>query len=221
MKLVMKYTMRFSAMTLFAFSLTAVTAPLQAADSPFAAVPPIPVFDNGAKLYAGAALSRNGHSDICNDAFFAGTCHDSDNSWKVYGGARLNPMMGFEAAYARYGEAGKAGITAGGGSVALSNELTSLNAAGVGYMPVAPQMELLGKAGLAFWKRDSSKTIGTTTEHSKDNGASPLIGLGAQYQIQDNLHLRGEWEHIFNAGDDAEFETDVNSLSIGLMFQTL
>lgn len=215
----MNYHIRLSALALFTLSLTAGS--LQAADSPFSAVPPVPVFDTGAKLYAGAALSRNGHSDICNDAFFAGTCHDSDNSWKVYGGARINPMLGFEATYARYGEAGKSGVTAGGQSVALSNELTSLNATGVGYMPVAPQLELLGKAGLAFWKRDSSKTVGTTTESSKDNGASPLIGLGAQYQIQNNLHLRGEWEHVFDAGDDAEFETDINSISVGLMFQTL
>lgn len=220
----MKNDQRLSAVALMGLTLgLTLSAGFTQAESasPFAAMPPLPVYEQGAKLYAGVALSRNGHSDVCNDAFFSGTCHDSDNSWKVYGGARINPMLGVEAAYARYGDAGKSGVTPGGESVALNNEINSLNLTGVGYVPVAPQVEILGKAGLSFWKRESSKTIGTTTENSEDNGASPMIGLGAQYQIQDNLHLRGEWEHIFSTGDDIDFETDVNSLSLGLMFQTL
>ena len=48
-----------------------------------------------------------------------------------------------------------------------------------------------------------------------------MLGGGAQYRLNDNLHLRGEWEHMFNVGSDSAYETDADLYSVGLMYSTL
>jgi hypothetical protein len=48
-----------------------------------------------------------------------------------------------------------------------------------------------------------------------------LIGGGAQFQLNNNLRVRGEWEHMFNIGSDSAYETDADLYSLGLSYSTL
>ncbi|MEZ5477210.1 MAG: hypothetical protein R3E95_06925 [Thiolinea sp.] len=48
---------------------------------------------------------------------------------------------------------------------------------------------------------------------ANDDGISPLLGLGAQYQLTPNTAVRGEWEHTFNTGADSDYEADTNNYS--------
>ncbi|HRJ52886.1 MAG TPA: outer membrane beta-barrel protein [Candidatus Thiothrix moscowensis] len=179
-----------------------------------------PGFMNGTKLYAGGSLGAGQQGDVCNDPFFNGSCDDKDVAWKVFGGARFDPMWGAEAAYNKLGTTSKTGNTSGS-SAGLENELTGISVAAVGYVPVATQIEAFGKGGAIFWDRETTQTAGGATTSSKDEGTSPLLGAGVQYQVNDNLHLRGEWEHMFNVGSDSAYETDADLYSIGLMYSTL
>ena len=178
-------------------------------------------FTNGPKLYVGASAGSTKSGDTCNDPFFSGTCNDQDFAWKAFGGARFNPMMGVELGYYDLGSNSMNGTT-GGSSAKLDSSTTGTSITGVGYVPLTPQIEAFGKAGAIAWDNKTSKTVGSSLpEQENATGTSALIGGGAQFQMNSNLHLRGEWEHMFNIGSDSAYETDADLYSLGLSYSTL
>ncbi len=179
-------------------------------------------FNNGVKMYAGAAVAYAAQGDACNNPFFEGECEDSSVSWKTFGGVRINPMFGAEIAYADYGDATQEGIS-GNERVALENDISGFQLNAIGYLPIAamPQLEVLGKGGVMFWERETKAHQGDKNLDSKDDGIAPMLGIGTQYQLDPSLHLRAEWEHVFNAGSDSKYETDVDNYSLGLIYSTL
>lgn len=169
-----------------------------------------------AHLYGGAnlGLSNQGAFD---DGLTVGG--------KIYGGMKLNRFLGAELGYMRIGEAEGESKDAPGGRLKadLTSDMDAIYAAAVGYLPVAPQMDLIGKAGVARWSQDNSKDVKDIAEKSSssDEGISPLIGVGTQYRVGPNMHIRGEWEHTFGAGtEDTDFETGVDLMSVGVTFST-
>ncbi len=177
-------------------------------------------FMNGTKLYAGGSIGAGIQGDICNNPFFNGSCDDKDVAWKVFGGARFDPMWGAEVAYNKLGSSTATGTTSGS-SAGLDNALNGISVAGIGYLPVTDNIEAFGKAGAIFWERETTQADNGKSSTSKADGSSPLLGGGAQYQLNDNLHLRAEWEHMFNIGSDSDYETDADLYSLGLMYSTL
>lgn len=177
-------------------------------------------FSNGPKLYVGASAGSSKQGDTCNDPFFTGECHDQDFAWKAFGGARLNPMVGVELGYYDLGDSSMSGTT-GGSTAKLESSTTGTAIAGVGYVPLTSQIEAFGKAGAMAWDNKTSKTSGSSTDQATATGTSALIGGGAQFQMNSNLHLRGEWEHVFNVGSDSAYETDADLYSLGLSYSTL
>ncbi|MEZ5448301.1 MAG: hypothetical protein R3E89_04550 [Thiolinea sp.] len=93
---------------------------------------------------------------------------------------------------------------------------------GVDCLPLAqqgvPNLELMGKAGVTFWERNRNHNRRQQAVQN-DDGISPLLGLGAQYQLTPNTAVRGEWEHTFNT--DSDCKTDTINYSIGLLYSTL
>ena len=179
-------------------------------------------FNNGLKLYTGASLIYSAQDSSCETPFFEGACDDSSINGKIFGGARFNPMFGAELAYVSQNEAEMKG-TAGSQAVSSSNEVSGYQLSGVGYLPInsIPNLELMGKAGVMFWERETQTVTNGNKKLSSDEGIAPMIGLGAQYQLNQNIHLRGEWEHIINTGSDSDYETDVGNYSVGLSYSTL
>ncbi len=179
-------------------------------------------FNNGLKMYAGVSAGYAMQSDACNMPFFEGSCEDGSAGWKVFGGARFNPMFGTELAYTKLGTAEKKGQV-GEENVYVKNELAGYQLSGIAYLPinVIPNLELMGKGGAMFWERDTKESLDNARDQTTDKGISPLVGVGAQYQLNQNLHVRGEWEHIFNTGSGSEHETDANNYTVGLMYSTL
>lgn len=177
-------------------------------------------FANGPKLYVGASAGSTKQSDTCNEPFFSGQCNDQDFAWKAFGGARINPMLGAELSYYDLGDRSMEGTT-GGSTAKLESSTTGTAIAGVGYVPLTSQIEAFGKAGAMAWDSKTSKTSGTNTSHFDESGTSILLGGGAQFQMNSNLHLRGEWEHISNIGADSAYETDADVYSLGMSYSTL
>jgi opacity protein-like surface antigen len=129
-------------------------------------------------------------------------------------------MFGAEVAYNQLGTASKSG-TSGGNTASMNNKLSGISLSGVGYLPVTPEIEAFGKAGIIMWDRETTQTSAGTSTASKADGTGSLLGAGAQYRLNENLHLRGEWEHMFNVGSDSAYETDADLYSVGLMYSTL
>lgn len=177
-------------------------------------------FSYGPKLYVGGSAGSSKQGDTCNDPFFSGECNNEDLAWKAFGGARFNPMLGVELGYYDLGDSSMKGTT--GGSVAkLDSSTTGTAVTGVGYVPLSSQVEAFGKAGAIAWENQTSKTSGTRTEAATASGTSALVGGGAQFKLNSNLHVRGEWEHVFNIGADSVYETDADLYSLGLGYSTL
>lgn len=177
-------------------------------------------FSNGPKLYVGASAGSAKQGDTCNDPFFSGECDNQDFAWKAFGGARFNPMLGVEIGYYDLGDSDMNGTT-GGSTAKLSNSTTGSVVSGVGYVPLSPQLEAFGKAGAMAWESNTRKISGSKTTQADNSGTSILLGGGAQFQLNSNLHLRGEWEHILNIGSDSAYETDADLYSLGLSYSTL
>ncbi|TXH70508.1 MAG: hypothetical protein E6Q83_06450 [Thiothrix sp.] len=169
-----------------------------------------------AHLYGGASLGLSNQGAF-DDGLTAGG--------KIYGGMKVNRMLGAEVGYMRLGEAEGEGKDSPGGRLKadLTSDMDAVYAAAVGYLPVAQHLDLIGKAGVARWSQDSSKEVKDIAEKStaSDEGISPLIGVGAEYRVGPNMHIRGEWEHAFGAGtEDTDFETGIDLMSVGVTFST-
>ncbi len=179
-------------------------------------------FSNGLKLYAGGSLVYSTQDSSCETPFFKGSCEDDSVNGKVFGGVRFNPMFGAELAYVSQNEAEMEGV-AGNQKVSGNNKISGYQATGVGYLPLQtiPNLELMGKAGVMFWERETQTVADGAKKTSSDDGVTPMFGLGAQYQLNQNIYLRSEWEHIINTGSDSDHETDVDNYSVGLSYSTL
>ncbi len=142
---------------------------------------------------------------------------------KLFGGVRINHMLGAELGYVKIGEAESK--TADGRLPAnIKSDTSGLYAAAVGYLPVAPNLDLMGKAGIMRWSQENSKSVDMIEQasSSNDSGVSPLFGVGAQYRISENVRIRGEWEHALKAGEeDSDYETDIGLFTLGVSLSTL
>ena len=153
------------------------------------------------------------------------------------------PTIGVEGGYINFGESSANGDLMqvsltdptrreDQGDIASSSELTGMYAAGVAFMPVAPKTEILAKAGVMRWNQKNTykqtvidngvpdpvdeRNVSTSTTES---GFGGLLGVGAQYQMTDNLSVRGEYERGFAIGKDAN-KTSPSLLSVGAVFST-
>lgn len=120
---------------------------------------------------------------------------DSLNGLNVHIGARPHQNFGVELGYFRTENADKdiaAGSTVGPGSVALADFTTKTRVQGVtldamGYLPVASNFELIGTAGV-LWNRMNINFAGFKAKESEIDWR---VGAGAQFNITDNVNLRG------------------------------
>ncbi|MGB5599756.1 MAG: outer membrane beta-barrel protein [Thiothrix litoralis] len=195
-------------------------------------------------LYAGASAGMASQDGACVADSTSTNCEDSATGSKFFAGLRATPnhngflatpggvipsaslpTLGIEVGHMDLGESTANG-TAGRSGIydsKLSSELSASYLAGVGYVPVAPRTELLGKVGAAYWKQNGSKTVAEDPSMdtiSTNSGLGMLLGGGAQVQVNPNLSLRGEYEHVFGTATDTPYESDAGLLSVGAVFST-
>jgi len=174
------------------------------------------------KFYGGLSLGLGKHPDTCDQAFFdSRNCENSSMAWKTFAGVKVNPMLGIEGGYRNAGETKLNGVSTGGDDVSLDKKLTGFDISAVGFMPLSPEMEAFGKAGIFHWNQEEVTLTNGETRYEENSGNSLMIGAGAQYILNQNMRLRGEWEHMFDTGDETSSSTDVDQLSLGFSFSSL
>lgn len=189
-------------------------------------------------FYGGASVGMARQDGACRLLAGGNNCEDSDTGYKLFAGARLTPdtqpgtmpILGIEGGYINFGKSSSNGpllSTRGGiiGSSEANDELTGLYAAGTVAMPVAPRTEVMAKAGVMRWSQESTVSatplLGSVTNQSNTKtGFGGLLGVGAQYQLMDNISIRGEYEHGFGVGDN-NTKTKPRLLSVGAVFSSL
>lgn len=134
----------------------------------------------------------------------------SETAWKGFAGYKVSDMISVEGGYYDFGES-EYSINAVQDGVTST---TGWGVAGVMTQPVADQVDLFGKAGFMKWTSETDIKAGALTTSSKESsGTDLLLGAGANYQMNENLGIRGEYEYV---GGDAK----VGMYSVGATFST-
>nr|CRH07195.1 Exported protein of unknown function [Candidatus Magnetococcus massalia] len=161
----------------------------------------------------GIGISRFGAFD---PAPAAGVDIDKkDANYKLYMGANFNKHFGMELGAQRFGTLKGAGTV---GTSAYSGEakLQALTIQVVGRVAVTDKIKLFAKGGGAGVSMDVKATLGNTTSTWEHEGFVPMIGVGAEYIVHDQIAVRAEYERVFQAGKKGTFgESDVDAFTIG------
>lgn len=181
--------------------------------SPFSKLKPMtPIGSSGNDQpvnYLGASLGS-----VTTDGFCAGlaNCGNSGKSWKAFAGVRMNENIVLEGGYVDFGT--QSGTDANG---EVSQQATAFTATGVAGIPVSEQIELFGKAGMARWTVEQS----ASASKAESTGSDILVGVGANYNLGDNMGVRAEWERFKGVGNTAGQQNDIDLLSLGFTFSSL
>ena len=95
----------------------------------------------------------------------------------------------------------------------------ALSLVAVGILPLSDSFELLGKLGVASAK---TKTAGLTASNFGATRTGVTYGLGAQYNVNQNLGLRLVWDRYAVATSTAmgvKTNANANVVSIGAVYK--
>ena len=204
--------------------------------------------------YAGVGYSDTTLDGFCDgaDAFVqglanrgeaasAGTCNDSGDGWKIYGGWRWSPYLAVEGSYQQLTDAEFDFRVDGERDDYLifqdKIETRLINAFIVGHWPLLDGLSLFGKLGGGVWNSDFSEHQSgelyfvfpvneeTVAEEllpvqgragDRDSGVHWSYGLGISYRYRNSWSLRAEWESFGDVGsDDFRSAFDVETASLG------
>ncbi|HEX6156274.1 MAG TPA: outer membrane beta-barrel protein [Burkholderiales bacterium] len=116
---------------------------------------------------------------------------DDDVGFKFLGGYQFHRNIAAEVGY---------GLLYDKGGV----EVTTLEAVAVGMFPIANQLYLLGKLGLA--------NVDVEVPGRSDDGIDITWGLGVQYEVTRQLGLRAVWQRY-------ESDDSVDILAVGVTWR--
>jgi OOP family OmpA-OmpF porin len=165
----------------------------------------LPAAAQGTGWYGGISAGMTSF-DVCDDLVGLGltSCDDDDSGFKVYAGNRFSQNFSAELGWVDLGEIT---LTGPGGTAKVG--VDGIQIAGLGMVPVSPQVSFFGKVGLYLWDLSASGPGGSLS----DDGADIMFGLGLNWSLAKQLDLRVEWEQFDVDGDD------VNLISVGVQFR--
>jgi OOP family OmpA-OmpF porin len=166
-----------------------------------------PVLAQDTGFYVGLSF---GQSSVDLDCTGASSCDDTDTAMKFIGGYRFNRNLGVEIGYTDLGEA-----TITDPSSTATFESSVMELVGVGTWPIADKFSILGKIGMYRGDVDASDpALGSVSE----SNTGLTFGVGVQWDFTKNLGLRAEWQRYADVGGDNVGESDVDVMSIGVIF---
>jgi OOP family OmpA-OmpF porin len=164
--------------------------------------------------YVGGSVGQSSAKDACNDVGGAGvSCDDTDTAFRVFGGYMFNKNFGAELGYA---DLGKAEASAAGFNASIKSKAWDLMV--VGSLPVADKFSLYGKIGFYFANTDFSTNIPGISGESKSNN-DLTYAIGAQYDFNKNLGIRGEWQRYSSVGGGDIGKSDVDVIGVGVVYR--
>ena len=168
-----------------------------------------------AEPYAGISLGQSKVGDFCDD--FSGipgvSCEDTDTSFKVFGGVKVNHSFAFEASYVDLGQ-----LIATDNIVAFTAEATGLNFSVVGLIPVSDSVDIFGKAGIMFWDLKLALS-GAFNDSISEDGEDFTFGFGANFDVNETFAIRAEFEKFKDIGKESTTgESSATLISLGAVF---
>ena len=164
-----------------------------------------------ANNYIGASVGKTSSKALCDNL---AECDESDYSYKAYSGVRLNNHVIIEAGYLKSGETlmeDKAGNRA-------ISKLSGYTGAVLATYQYNQQIEVFGKGGLLWWESEYK----TADSSQTNSGTNAFIGVGANYDLGDNIGIRAEWERFEGIQQNVEKQPgSVDLLSVGVTLSSL
>ena len=162
-------------------------------------------------FYAGLHIGQTSVDDACTGIGGPGvSCDDKDSAWKILGGYQFNRHFAVELGYTDLGE-----VSASGPGGSASVESTAFEVVAVGIFPIADKFSIYGKLGMYRGETDASAPGVSESETNNDL----TFGFGVRYDFTKNLGVRGEWQKYQDVGGGNIGESDVDVISIGLIWK--
>jgi OOP family OmpA-OmpF porin len=153
-------------------------------------------------LYAGASIGENSVEE--DNVLFGQDFEDEDTGFKIFSGYQFHRNFAVEANYTVFGDTEDtiAGVN-------TEVEFDTFGISLVGIAPIAERFDLFAKLGLAYW----DAKVQAAGFSDDDNDTDLSYGLGARFNFNEQVSIRGEYEGIDVGGlDRADF------LSMGIEF---
>jgi hypothetical protein len=161
---------------------------------------------------AGPALAQNWYGTVdIGTLNMRNTIYADPGSVTVSGGYRFSPNLGAEA-----------GVTAIGDTTFTNNNGSrtarqgDLRLLAVGFLPINPNFEFFGKAGLGLHTarvRGTGTYDGTTGPHTTTN---VIVGAGIQLNFNQRFGMRIQYEHLGKAkSSENDSGADISRVSVG------
>jgi OOP family OmpA-OmpF porin len=176
------------------------------------------------KVYLGAGIGQGKVKDACvqTTGLTFTSCEDTRTAWKLFAGYQFHPNLAAELAANTFGST-TASFSGAGFSGDAKIDITVYDLSLIGSWPLASRLAIFGRLG-AFYSdvrnRQRITSGGTTTGRAVSESDTNLtFGAGVSYQLNPNLGLRAEWQRFNAVGGDDTGETDIDLLSIGVLYR--
>lgn len=150
-------------------------------------------------VYLGGSVGQSEFKDGCRDVT---DCDEKDTAWRLFGGYQFNRYFAAELGYHDFGEASAPGAKLEGNAWDL---------VGIAGYPIVDKLSVYGKLGVY---RGELNATG-----AKETNSDLTYGAGLQYDVLKNLGVRGEWQRYSKMGGGDVVETDVDVLSLGVLYR--
>lgn len=190
---------------------------------------------------AGAGQSKANDAGGCSDLnglFLPGfdcTSNDTSTGWKLFAGYQFNRNLALEGGYVDLGNfkisasgnfAGPP-LPPGPGTASGSDKASGFNLDAVGTLPISEEFGLIGRIGLFAWTLDASATASQTnavptlsvTNSDKPSGTSLDYGVGVKYDFNGVAGVRAEYQRFKNIGNDTTGKSDIDLISVSLLYR--
>lgn len=175
---------------------------------------------DGGTGYFGLSLGQAKVKDWCEGE--TRTCDDTAVTGRIYGGRQLTSYVGLEFGYRYMDDVDASGfVDAGWAGVALVDVESKghfVDATLQLGVPGSGPFQVFAKAGAMYWMLEhkaKAELNGLSASASDDeDGVAFRTGIGARYDLNEDISLRADWDYLVDVGDDMG-ETDIQVFSFG------
>ena len=152
------------------------------------------------------------------DSYAAGTSYiKGDHKGFAYGfqgGYNFDKYVGVETGFTQYNNAHYNWYSGSEGDGRTKLSFYDVDVMADGYLPVASNIDLIAKAGMAYVHTTAKEEGASASEHTY----RPKIALGASYAIQPNMDLQATYSRVFKKGTAGDSKYVPNLDMIALSF---
>lgn len=152
---------------------------------------------------------------------------DSDAGYGFVAGYRFTPHLAVEGGYLNIGNlkyrsrvSGNIDGVPSDGAFNVDSETAGIALSALGVWPMSYRWEIYGRAGVLFASNTATlyyeDIVGAARGEFSENSVDALAGIGTSLSFLEIYDFRVEYQRVFDAGDEATGEGDVDMISVGI-----